>query len=146
VTWIGWQTLSGLASSTSYDVRVYATNGSGSGLPSATYTTSTAASSAGQGSLPGSIPWIGPGDVSTPTTVSFSFSAPYTGGSATAYIIQYRVTGQSTWITYGTVTWIGWQTITGLTKGTSYDMQVYATNLAGNGPASATYTVSTTAN
>jgi hypothetical protein len=145
VTWIGWQTISNLAPSTSYDVRVYATNASGSGLPSATYTESTTASSAGQGSLPGPIPWIGPGGVSTATTVSFSFSAPYTGGTAAAYIIQYRITGQSTWTTYGTVTWIGWQTIAGLTKSTSYDMQVYATNLAGNGPTSATYTVSTAA-
>jgi hypothetical protein len=47
---------------------------------------------------------------------------------------------------YGTVTWIGWQTIDGLTKSTSYDVQVFPTNLAGNGPASATFTVSTTAN
>ena len=93
----------------------------------------------------GAIPWIGAGGASTPTTISFSFSAPYTGGIVADYVIQYRITGQGGWKTYGTVTWIGWQTIAGLSKSTSYDVRVYATNHAGNGPASATFTTATTA-
>jgi titin len=141
VTWIGWQTVTGLASGTSYDVQVYATNSAGSGLPSATFTVSTTGTAI---VLPGVIPWIGAGDVSTANTVSFNFAAPYVGGAVTAYVLQYRVTGQSAWTTNGTVTWIGWQTITGLAAGTSYDVQVYATNSAGSGLPSAVYTVATT--
>jgi titin len=146
VTGVGWQTLAGLAPGTSYDVQVYATNAYGNGPPSSIFTISTIASSAGQSSPPGAIPWIGAGGASTPTTISFSFSAPITGGSVADYVIQYRVTGQSAWSTYGTVTWIGWQTITGLSQSTSYDVQVYATNLAGSSPVSATFTTATTSN
>jgi hypothetical protein len=145
VTWIGWQTLSGLAPSTSYDVRVYATNASGSGSPSPIFTVSTIASAMAMGTPPGPIPWIGAGGASTPTTVSISFSAPLSGGSAAAYVIQYRVTGTSAWTTYGSVTWVGWQTLTGLTPATSYDVQVFATNPSGSGPSSVPFTVATTA-
>jgi hypothetical protein len=41
VGWTGWQTVGNLSPGTSYDTEVYATNASGSGLPSAVYTVST---------------------------------------------------------------------------------------------------------
>ena len=150
VTWIGWQTINGLTPGTSYDTEVYATNASGSGLPSAPFTTATSGlaptptpTPAPLVPLPGQIPTLGPGGGSTSTSVSISFAAPYSGGQASSYVIDYRLTGQSAWTTYGTVTWIGWQTLNGLEPGTSYDTQVYAVNAGGSGLPSPIYTAST---
>jgi hypothetical protein len=144
VTWIGWQTVTGLAPGTSYDVRVYGQNAYGSGLPSTPFTLSTLPLAVAAAQLPGPIPSIGAGAASTPTTVSITFAAPYSGGLVTAYNIQYRATGQTAWKAYGSVTWIGWQTLSGLTPGTSYDVEVYASNSAGNGGVSPVFTVATT--
>ncbi len=152
VTWIGWQTLAGLAPGTSYDVQVFATNAAGNGPPSGIFTIGTT----GQAPtptpappptmpLPGPIPYLGIGGAPTATSVSISFSAPYTGGPATAYVIQSRITGATAWTTRATVTWIGWQTLTGLAPGTSYDVRVYATNSGGAGPASQAFSVATAA-
>jgi DNA gyrase inhibitor GyrI len=150
VTWIGWQTLNGLSPGTSYDVEVYATNSGGSGLPSAPFTTSTTGQSptptpTPSEMAPGPIPAIGPGGGTTATSVSISFVAPYVGGTPSAYIILYRITGRPAWTTYGTVTWIGWQTLYGLSPGTSYDVEVYATNAGGSGLPSSIYTLATNA-
>jgi len=141
VTWIGWQSLTGLTPGTSYDVQVYAANAGGTGTPSSVFTVATLSPP----DVPGPIPSIGSGDRSTDTSVSFSFAAPYSGTAVQSYVIQYRVTGQSAWTNYGSVTWIGWQYLTGLTPGTSYDVQVYATNANGNGLPSSVFTVATTA-
>ena len=92
--------------------------------------------------VPGPIPYVGPADASTTSTVSFSCSAPYTGGAATSYVILYRVSGSGSWKEYGSVTWIGWQTLWGVSPGTSYDICVYALNAGGNGPDSSIFTVS----
>lgn len=152
VTWIGWQTIDGLAQGTSYDIEVFATNASGSGAPSAPFTISTTGLAptptpslvlVASGPLPGPIPPIGPGAPSTPTSVSISFAAPFSGGQATAYMIRFRPSGQGAWSNYGTVTWIGWQTLNGLMPGTSYDVDVYATNAAGSGSPSAPFTTAT---
>ena len=142
VTGIGWQTVSGLLPGTAYDLQVTAVNAQGSGPVSLPVTLSTA-SSAGVSLVPGAIPWLGGGAAPTRTTVGISFSAPYAGGSPTAYTIAYRVSGQTPWTIASTVTWIGWQTVSGLLPGTSYQVEVYASNSAGPGPASAPYTVST---
>ena len=154
VTWVGWQTLSGLAPGTAYDVQVYATNPAGSGPPSAAFSLATVGQSPSPtppattplptAPLPGPIPYLGIGGAPTATSVSVSFSAPYTGGAPSAYVIQDRVTGTGAWATNATVTWIGWQTLAGLAPGTSYDVEVFATNAAGNGPASGIFTIGTT--
>ena len=155
VTWVGWQTLSGLSPGTVYDVRVYATNSAGSGSPSAIFTEATSGApvlvsppsvvaAASSQPLPGPIPYIGAADASTNTSVSLSFSAPYTGAAVSGYVLQFRPTGSSTWTAYKTVTWVGWQTIGGLSPGTSYDVSVYAIGPTGNGPVSAAFTVATT--
>jgi hypothetical protein len=145
VTWIGWHTLSGLAPGTSYNVRVYAIGAGGSGLPSGSLTLSTLAAAAAAAQPPGPVPYVGAGAPATSTTLSISFPAPYSGGAVSSYVILYRKTGQSTWLTYGTVSWIGWQTLTGLSPGTSYDVEVYAENSAGSGAPSPVYTASTPA-
>ena len=144
VTWIGWQTLTGLAPGTSYDVQVYGTGLGGSGPPSTTLTLSTIPVATASQQTPGAIPYIGAAAASTANSVSFTFTAPYGGGLVSAYVIQYRVTGQSAWTTYGTVSWIGWQTVTGLRPSTSYDIEVIATNASGSGLPSPVFTVATT--
>ena len=143
VTWVGWQTITGLAPGTSYDAEVFARNAGGNGLPSSPITIATLPLATALATLPGSVPWIAAGDVPTATTLSINFAAPYSGGIVTSYVIQYRATGQSAWATYGTVSWIGWQTLSGLLPGTSYDVRVYATNAAGSGQPSAVFTEST---
>jgi hypothetical protein len=142
-TSVGWQSFTGLQSAKSYDLAVKAVNAGGSGAlsPVLTQSTLTAAGSATQ--VPGEIPWIGVGDVSTYSSISINFCPPNDGGTPTAYVIMYRVTGQTAWKKYGTVTWTGWQTLAGLASGTSYDTQVYATNSAGQGLPSAVCTDST---
>jgi hypothetical protein len=134
VTWVGWQTLAGLAPGTSYDVEVYATNASGSGVASAVFSVRTTGQAGASAPtpvpmlLPGPIPAIGAGGPPTASSVSISFAAPYAGGPVAAYVIQWRVRGTADWANNETVTWIGWQTLAGLVAGTSYDVEVYATN------------------
>jgi Fibronectin type III domain/Glycosyl hydrolase family 26 len=140
---VGTQTLSGMQPGTSYDVSVEAVNAAGSGPQSAVLSLSTLAGAGAGVALPGVIPWIGLGDVSTSNSISINFCPPNDGGTPTGYVIMIRVTGQSSWQEYGTVTWTGWQTVGGLSPGTSYDAQVYATNAAGSGQTSAVYTGST---
>lgn len=121
---------------------VTATNGA-SGLPVSSYAnllafTSSAGNvvmasigvSSGSGvSVPGSISGLTFGSA-TASTLAFTWSAPSSGGSATYYQAQYRVTGTSTW-TAAPGTAILSAVITGLTASTEYDVQVAAGNSAG---------------
>jgi Fibronectin type III domain/Glycosyl hydrolase family 26 len=93
---------------------------------------------------PGPILWIGVGDAATLTTVSINFAPPGSGGLPSYYVILDRVTGQTAWNQYSKVTWTGWQTVSGLKQGTSYDFEVYAANAGGNGGVSAVLTLTTT--
>jgi hypothetical protein len=140
---VGWQTLGGLLSGTSYDVSVEAVNAGGSGPQSAVISLATLPGASPGVALPGEIPWIGQGEASTSTTISINFCPPNGGGTPTGYVILIRVSGQTTWQNYSVVTWTGWQTISGLAPGISYDTEVYATNAAGSGQPSAIYTAST---
>jgi hypothetical protein len=140
---VGTQPLSGLQPGTSYDVSVEAANASGSGPQSGAISLSTLSGTGVGAALPGAIPWIGQGEPSTSNTISINFAPPNGGGTPTGYVIMIRVTGQASWQNYGTVTWTGWQTVGGLSPGTSYDTEVYATNATGSGQPSAVYTGST---
>ena len=75
------------------------------------------------------------------TQVDLTWTAPTsTGGSAiTDYIVQYRVTGAGSWLTFpdGTSSTTT-ATVTGLTNGAGYDFQVAAVNAAGTGSYSST--------
>lgn len=136
---------------------VTSTNGA-SGLPANSYARLIAFTSNGGGNVvlasvgspaaggataPGTISGLTLGGV-TSTSLAYSWTAPSSGGAATYYAAQYRVTGTGTWTpapnTGGTST-----TITGLSSGTQYDVQVAAGNAGGLSPYSATVTGTTAA-
>jgi hypothetical protein len=126
-------TIAGLSAATSYDIQVIAGNSAGNGPASAILTTITAAA-----------PTIAPGQVvglaavnASVTTMGLSWTAPSSGGPVGSFTVLYRVTGQSSWITFATGITGTTETVTGLSASTGYDFSVYAVNSAGNGMQSA---------
>jgi hypothetical protein len=126
-------TITGLTSGVTYTFKVSATNGVGTGPPSApsspiTISTPTApgaptAVSATPGNASASINWTAPSANGSPIT-SYTIT-PYVGttaGTPTTVVGSPPVTGT---------------TVTGLTNGTTYTFTVTATNGIGTGPASA---------
>ena len=79
---------------------------------------------------------------STDTQVTLTWSAPYSAVTITDYIVQYRLTGASSWSTFadGTSASTG-ATVTGLNHSSSYEFKVAAVNSDGTGPYSAAITV-----
>ena len=122
-------TVSGLTNDTLYQFRVLATNGVGDGswagpedeTPEATITT------------PGAPIGL---DVAVAINgiVIFTWDAPSDDGGATieGYEYQYREEGTSTWSSWTYVTYRA-ALITGLTNGTTYEIQVRAVNSEGSG-------------
>ena len=85
----------------------------------------------------------------TPTQLSVSWSAPTnTGPAITDYDVQYRTTGPpaGTWQDAGFDGTGTSTTLTGLTPGTAYQVQVRATNAEGTGSWSASGSATTAAN
>ena len=82
--------------------------------------------------------------VATPSSVALSWQAPASGGAATGYTVNYRVTSVggawSSQSAAGTSL-----TVSGLVAATGYDFQVIANNSTGSGAASSTATGSTLA-
>ena len=129
-------TVTGLSNGTSYSFRLAATNSRGSSTWSgAAYATPMAVApdaptglSADAGNTQIALAWSAPGD---------------DGGSAiTGYRVQYKPSASATWLDVapapsGTGTTY---TVTGLSKGTSYDFQVAATNGVGSSAWSAVAT------
>ena len=88
------------------------------------------------------VDWIGTPAVSGTAgtqSVALSWAAVASGGAVTDYIVQYKRTVDSTWLTFadGTSTTPS-ATVTGLVAGTSYDFRVAAVNANGTGGYSAT--------
>jgi hypothetical protein len=81
----------------------------------------------------------------TSSTISVSWLAPQSGASASSYIVQYRVTGTSSWSSAPTVVGATASVISRLQAATSYDIIVQAVNAAGAGASSAILTVATSA-
>jgi hypothetical protein len=77
------------------------------------------------------------------TSVSLSWSIPVSGGPATAYTVQYRIAGTTTWAVVGQNIGATSFTIQGLQSATSYDFTAVAANNVGTGPASTTLTAAT---
>ncbi|WP_157266618.1 fibronectin type III domain-containing protein [Azohydromonas aeria] len=136
-------TVTGLSAGTSYDYRVAAVSAAGSGSYSSTATGSTAAATGTPAGAPTALT-LG---TATTTTQPLSWTAGTEGSTATTdYIVQYRVTGSGSWLTFsdGTSTATS-ATVTGLTPGVSYDYQVAAVNGAGSSAYSTSVTGSTAA-
>jgi hypothetical protein len=116
--------VSGLTTGTAYTFVVYATNSAGNSANSA------ASNSATPAGLPGT-PTIGTATATGTTTATVSFTAPSSdNGSAitsyTAVSTPGNITGTLSQSGSGTIS------VSGLTSGTAYTFQVYATNGVGN--------------
>jgi len=68
---------------------------------------------------------------SSTSSISFSYSAPADNGgsSITGYVVEYKPSFSSSWISAGTTSSTSFS-VGGLSSGTSYDFRVAATNLA----------------
>ncbi len=77
----------------------------------------------------------------TTTSASLSWSVPSSGGAVSTYIIQYRITGSTTWLLAGQNGGSSSFALSGLQPGASYDFSVVSTNNAGSGPPSAILTI-----
>ncbi len=129
-------TVTGLLPATSYDFVVSAVNGDGTGIPSTivTATTSLIAPSQVTGLTAGN---------ATSSGMSLAWSSAGSGGAASSYTVQYRVSGTTPWsIAVSGLTSTSF-VATGLLSDTSYDFEVLAVNAAGTGPASSVVTAST---
>ena len=134
------------AGNNEYIIVVTATSGSGARQTTATQTLTITVTNVNE--LPGkpAAPTV-TAVTATPTSLSVSWTAPTNPGPAiTAYTLQYRKNNEVNWTadTYaGTETST---TLTGLTSGTPYDVQVMAKNADGDSPWSDTGRATTAAN
>ncbi|MEJ0019703.1 MAG: fibronectin type III domain-containing protein [Acetobacteraceae bacterium] len=82
--------------------------------------------------------------VATSGSVALSWQVPVTGGPASGFLVNYRVTSVGgAWTSQSTVS--NSLTVSGLAPSTQYDFEVLASNAAGTGPASTIVTGSTVA-
>lgn len=129
-------TLTGLTNGTEYYFRVTAVNANGEGYMSSASATPRAVPIAP--TAPQSLS-SDSGDASA----SLTWEAPTDNGGApiTDYVVQYQVTGASSWTTFadGVSATMG-TTVDGLTNGTEYVFRVAAVTSAGQGPWSFTGT------
>jgi len=119
----------GMVLGTAYTFTVYATNVYGDSP------LSTASNSLVYASVP-LTPTVGTATIASPTSVTVTYTAP--SGNGGEPITSYTAISTPGGVT-GTVSRAGSGTITvsGLTSGTTYTFNVYATNALGNGPQSA---------
>jgi len=131
-TWLDWThtdtsqtaTITSLANGQSYEVQVRAQNRFGE----SDWSPSLTATPAANPSIPG-IPTL---TSRTQTSVTIEWSAPADNGDAiTDYDIQYRQTTAIPWLTWDHTGTGRTATITGLTNGQSYEVQVRAKNTVG---------------
>jgi glucose/arabinose dehydrogenase len=131
--------VSGLNPATNYDFQINAFNTAGNGLSSSVFTVST-------------LILLNPGQVvslaivaTTASSVSLTWLPPSVGTQPFTYQTQFRVNGQTAWISFAQISAVTSQTVTGLNTSTNYDFQVYAINQGGNGQPSSIVTSNTVA-
>jgi Fibronectin type III domain len=122
--------ISGLSASTSYDITVQVASSGVLGAYSSILTVSTAGSS--QTSIPSQVSGLSAEAVSS-TSITLTWTTQSGSSAASTYTVQYRITGESTWM--WSVTGITGSTtsITGLQANTSYDFSVFGVNSSGSG-------------
>lgn len=141
------QVITGLLSGRLYNVQVIARNNVGDGTPSATVTAATTGNLDGTLALPGQVTGV-TASATVDSNLSVNWAAVATVSPAPAYVVQYRKVGTTTWYTATTTSNLT-ATITGLiatsaagsTTPNQYQVQVYAKNSMGAGPASTPVTV-----
>jgi hypothetical protein len=131
--------ISGLQPATSYDFMVSAQNSAGIGPISAILTALTSAS----GQLPGAPSAVAATNI-TANGITCSWTAPSVAGSGLVYLVQYRVVGQSTWMTAASNVAATTINIINLTAATTYQIQITASDINGVGPPSNVVSAQTT--
>jgi len=129
-------TITGLNDGSTYTVQVRAVGTSGGGISSSPVS-AMVGTSASTSEAPGAvqiIPGVG--------VLEVSFTPPADGGSPIVGY-EYTLDGGTTWVTPNPPITSSPFTITGLTSGNDYDVQIRAVNAAGAGLASTTVTVAT---
>ena len=125
-------TVTGLAHATGYYFQVVASNSGGAGGTVATGSTITTDIAAPNAPAISAVAPVSDGSI-TKLTVTWAASATDgTHDAATGYDLQYRTNPSGSWTTQTGVT--SPVTITGLTVGTSYDVQVRGTNASSTSP------------
>ena len=81
-------------------------------------------------SVPGSVSGLALLD-SSPSSLTLKWIAPATGASVSSYVVQYRLSGADTWTTAAPNPTLPAKSISGLTGGTAYDIQVAASAATG---------------
>jgi Fibronectin type III domain len=79
------------------------------------------------------------------TNILLSWSAPTVGGAVSAYSVQYRITGMTSWISVIQNSSATGLTVPGLQPATNYTFEISASNNMGSGPASLPMTALTLA-
>ncbi len=125
--------ITGLTSSTSYDITVQTSSTNGVGPYSNIINVATLA--AAQSSVPGQVSGLS-ASVASSTSVQLAWSSQSGTNSATSYTVQYRVSGGSTWTSSITGVTSTNASVTGLQPSTSYDFSVFGVNGAGAGASS----------
>jgi hypothetical protein len=131
-------TVGGLQAATAYDLAVSAENNIGTGPLSSILTVTTPAATV----LPGPPTGVIAANI-TSNSMTCSWTAPTVGGTGVVYEVQYTISGQTTWNTAASnisATTIG---LSNLLPGTTYDLQVIASNTSGSGSPSTTITAQT---
>jgi hypothetical protein len=131
--------ITGLQAATSYDFAIIAVAAGASGPLSPILTGSTAAAS-GTVSLP--LVTNVTASAASSSAVSLTWSA--SGGTATSYTVQYRITGTTTWTSLTGITVMNTE-VASLQASTSYDFAVAGVNSTGTGPLSSIVTALTPA-
>ena len=134
------------AGNNEYVIVVTATSGTGARIQTATQPLTITVTNVNE--LPGkpAAPTV-TAVTATPTSLSVSWSTPTnTGPAITAYNLQYRKNNEVNWTPATYADTETSTTLTGLTSGTSYDVQVMAKNTDGDGPWSDTGRATTATN
>jgi Fibronectin type III domain len=124
-------TLTGLAHATAYDFQVLGVNSAGTGAASGTATLTTDYAPPNAPSISG----VAPVNDGTTSKLTVAWTAPATDAThdaANGYNVRYSVHGAGSWTIMTGVT--SPCTITGLSAGTSYDVEVQGTNASTTSP------------
>jgi len=126
--------ITGLVNGTMYPVQIRAVNSTGSGAASATVNGTPTGSPSPVPPAAPAINSITPGN----QRLSVAFTAPSSDGGAAITNYEYSTDGGSTWTRRSPAAVSSPLSITGLTNGTTYAVQIRAVNIAGHGAASPT--------